>query len=81
MDMKLPKPSLIPSCSIAQLTERRYHERNGSVNGVKTKREEEMITTTVKKCKVQLNNDDTYNSMMTEKLINKILDSSPINAT
>jgi hypothetical protein len=40
-----------------------------------------MITTTVKKCKVQLNNDDTYNSMMTEKLINKILDSSPINAT
>jgi hypothetical protein len=50
--MKLPKPSLIPSCSIAQLTERRYHERNGSVNGVKTKREEEMVTTTVKKCKV-----------------------------
>ncbi len=40
-----------------------------------------MITTTVKKCKVHLNNDDTYNSMMTEKLINKILDTSPATAS
>ena len=52
MHLKLPKPSLMPSCSIAQLTERRYYERSGSINGVKTKREEEMVTTTVKKGKV-----------------------------
>lgn len=32
LEMKLPKPSMIPSCSIAQLTERRYHERNTSIN-------------------------------------------------
>ena len=38
-----------------------------------------MITTTVKKCKPKATTttaDDNYNSMMTEKLINKILDTN-----